>query len=449
MNVTIFPTGTGSAKSAVDYLLSEIDHEKKTRSVMPEILFGDPTTFIEIADGTNRKHKYTSGVISFRDHESITPEQINTLIETFRSTFMPGLKVDENFADFWVAHRDKGNLELHFLVANSELKTSAQLNIHPPGEKNIQFFNAFSSVMNDTFGFAQIVPDPLKISLNAFETKAPDGKHDKKAKNDFAKVLHSEIVGGFITNRNQLIGYMKKNGMDIPKIGDDFITVRLPGAKKNTRLKGPLFRKDSDYAALVNEHHASKIPKFLTSAEAQSQREKLTNSIQARAAFNQRRYLTPKPGAKRSRAIKNGPVSAVPKSGVKDRKSDRPTTKQPDIAATLQKQLKTLKEDAAKPSTAIPKGALSGMPNKQPQAKQADPHTQVMGESAVGGLQTQIGSLSMQYHCLMLALVSATGRRAAQIKSQIIMLEQKLIALNLELEKKKAQLADDKQLKIR
>jgi hypothetical protein len=48
----------------------------------------------------------------------------------------------------------------------------------------------------------------------------------------------------------------------------------------------------------------------------------------------------------------------------------------------------------------------------------------------------------------MLAMVSAMGRRSGQIKSQIIMFEQKLIALNLDLEKKKAQLAGDKKIKI-
>ena len=42
----------------------------------------------------------------------------------------------------------------------------------------------------------------------------------------------------------------------------------------------------------------------------------------------------------------------------------------------------------------------------------------------------------------MLMLVSAKGRRAAQIKSQLMALEQKLTALNLELEKKKLQSQD-------
>ena len=79
MNVTIFPTGKGGSESAVKYLLSDTDHEGKKRSVLPEILFGDPNTFTEIANATKRQHKYTSGVIAFRDgleSQSITPEQI-------------------------------------------------------------------------------------------------------------------------------------------------------------------------------------------------------------------------------------------------------------------------------------------------------------------------------------------------------------------------------------
>lgn len=432
MNVTIFPTGKGGSESAVKYLLSDKDHEGKKRSTLPEILFGDPNIFAEIANATNRKHKYTSGVISFRDHESVSPEQITTLIETFRSTFLPCLKADENFADFWVMHKDKGNIELHFLYANTELASNSQLIIHPPGEKNIQFFNTFVSVMNDNLGFAQVVPDPLKISLNAFEAKAPNGKKDKKAKNDFAKVLHSEIVGGFIGNRNQLIGYMKRSGIDIPKIGDDFITVRLPGAKKNTRLKGPLFRKDSDYAALVNEHHQSKIPKFLSPEEAHSQRDKLTTHIQARAAFNQRRYLTPRPGAKRT----HKPFKQD--SGAAKNHEEKPMPAKV-VRSTLDEQLTQLREQSD-PATKL---ATANLPHhvarRQNEQERDGPLSSVMGAGAVGGLDAQIGSLSLQYHSLLLQLASAKGQRASQMKSQLMALELKLIALNLELEKKKLQ----------
>ncbi|WP_454912865.1 hypothetical protein [Variovorax gossypii] len=442
MNVTIFPTGKGGAESAVRYLLSDTDHAGKKRSVMPEILFGDPDTFTAIANATKRQHKYTSGVIAFRDHETITPDQVTTLIETFRATFLPGLKVDENFADFWVMHREKGNVELHFLVANTELVSTQQLNIHPPGEKNIQFFNAFSAVMNDTFGFAQVVPDPLKIALKPFEAKSPNGKKDKKAKDDFAKVLHTEIVGGFIKDRNQLIGYLKHHGVEVPTIGTDFITVRLPGAKKNTRLKGPLFTKGSDYAALVAEHHQSKIPKHLTPAEAQDQKDKLVAGIEARAAFNQRRYLTPKPGAKRSHRASKLPTANLPhriarRKDEQDQKVKPVPTK--EIRSTLKDQLTQLKEQADPAS----KMQTANLPHHVArQQDERDPVSGVMGAGAVGGLEAQIGSLSMQYHSLLLMLVGAKGRRATQIKSQLMALEQKLSALNLELEKKKLQAKD-------
>lgn len=436
MNITIFPTGKGGSESAVKYLLSDTDHEGKKRSVLPEILFGDPNTFTEIANSTKRLHKYTSGVIAFRDNESVTPEQITTLIETFRSTFLPSLTVDENFSDFWVMHKDKENIELHFLYANTELASMSQLNIHPPGEKNIQFFNTFVSVMNDNFGFAQVVPDPLKISLKPFEAKSPNGKKDKKANNDFAKILRSEILGGFIANRNQLIGYMKKNGMDIPKIGDDFITVRLPGAKKNTRLKGPLFRRDSDYASLVKEHHQSKIPKFLTPNEAQSQKDKLTDHIHARAAFNQRRYLTPKPGAKRT----HKPFKKA--SGAAKDHEEKPVPTNV-LRSTLEEQLTQLKEQSD-PATELPTANLPHrIARRQDQQEREGPLSGVMGAgAALGGLEAQIGSLSLQYHSLLLQLASAKGQRASQIKSQLMALEQKLIALNLELEKKKLQAQD-------
>lgn len=451
MNVTIFPTGKGGAEAAVRYLLSDTDHEGKKRSVIPEILFGDPNTFTAIANATKRQHKYTSGVIAFRDHETITPDQVTSLIEVFRSTFLPGLKVDENFADFWVMHREKGNVELHFLVANTELTTGIQLNIHPPGEKNIQFFNAFSAVMNDTFGFAQVVADPLKISLKPFEAKSPNGKKDKKAKEDFAKVLHTEIVGGFIKDRNQIIGYLKNHGVDVPTIGTDFITVRLPGAKKNTRLKGPLFTKASDYAQLVAEHHQSKIPKFLTPSEAQDQKDKLIAGIEARTAFNLRRYLTPKPGAKRShKASKKLATANLPHHAAR-RKDELDQMVKPvpskEVRAELQAHLDTLKEQSA-PAV---KSAASHLPHHK--ARNKDDHeiaVNVPGGTggAVGGLEAQIGSLSMQYHSLLLMLAGAKGRRASQIRSQIMALEQKLSALNLELEKKKIQDKSSPQPKI-
>ena len=291
--------------------------------------------------------------------------------------------------------------------------------------------------MNDNFGFAQVVPDPLKISLKPFEAKSENGKKDKQAKKDLAADLHSHIVSGSIANRNQLIGYMKKKGLHIALIGDEFITVRLPGADKNTRLKGPLFSKDSDYAALVEEHHRSKIPKYLTPAEAADQRTKLVDFIAARTVFNQRRYLTPRPGAKRVQKLASGPTGGIRKGG----RDKEPTTPQHDTTE-IRSKLEKLKEvrDHTKEVQPGQQRTNSTAPHRVARAQQEREHASSMpsmGSSAVGGLEAQIGGLSMQYHNLLLLLAGATGRRAAMLQAQIVALQQKLTELNLELEKRK------------
>jgi hypothetical protein len=73
--------------------------------------------------------------------------------------------------------------------------------------------------------------------------------------------------------------------MDVPTVGTDFVTVRLPDSSRNTRLKGPLFEKDSDYAALLKQHVASKIPKFLTPSEANQKKADLIEGIECPATI--------------------------------------------------------------------------------------------------------------------------------------------------------------------
>jgi hypothetical protein len=437
MNVNIFPTGTGSAQSAINYLLSDKDHLAKIRSIQPEIIYGDPETFVAIADATFRKHKYTSGAIAFRDNETITEDQIHTLISTFRSTFLPGLKPDENYADFWVLHRDKGNIELHFLFSNTELSSSQQLNIHPPGQKNIEFFNTFVSLTNHAFGFAQVVPDPLKEALKPFEPRQPaNGKKYKKDGTSLAEKLHTSIINGTISSRDQLLNYITKQGVEINRVGADYITVQIPGAKKGVRVYGDLFRNDGDYKAMVHAHHQSKIPKYLTTEEAQTQQLKLTQAIHARYEFNRKRYLTPKPGAKRNKAER-----ALRKTTSTTKTYEfLSETAKAEINTVLQKQLHRLNSQSPiqfklEIKTINPQLQTESNQNDRDDLKGSD-----IGSNSTGNLEMQIGALSLQYHTLLIQLGngSAKGKRAQAIRAKITALEAKLSALNIELQKQKA-----------
>lgn len=148
-----------------------------------------------------------------------------------------------------------------------------------------------------------------------------------------------------------------------------------------------------------------------------------------------------KPGAKRSRKTTKPLATHLPHR-VARRKDELDHKVKPvpakEIRCTLKDQLTQLKEQA-QPTTKLPASDLPHrVARQQDEREREGPMANVMGAGAViGGLEAQIGSLSMQYHSLMLMLVSAKGRRATQIKSQLMVLEQKLTALNLELEKKK------------
>ena len=105
--------GKGNPQKAADYLLSDKDHTGKPRSVMPEILDGDPNNVAKIASMTTRAHKYASGALVFRDDEKPTLAQQQAVMRDFEATFLPGLEKDKNYSIAWVAHWDKGNLELN------------------------------------------------------------------------------------------------------------------------------------------------------------------------------------------------------------------------------------------------------------------------------------------------------------------------------------------------
>jgi len=156
---------------------------------------------------------------------------------------------------------------------------------------------------------------------------------------------------------------------------------------------------------------------------------------------SQRCYLTPRPGAKRAQKATSGPRGGIRKGG-----KDKPSACTTEIRSKLEKKLKEVR-DHAKEVQPGQQRTNHTAPHRVARAQQEREHASSMpsmGSSAVDGLEAQIGGLSMQYHNLLLLLAGATGRRATKLQAQIIALQQKLTALNLELEKRKLKEAKDK-----
>ncbi|OQW70108.1 MAG: hypothetical protein BVN34_02135 [Proteobacteria bacterium ST_bin12] len=295
MIVRVFSSGTGRGQGPVNYLLSSIDHTGATRKIMPKLMEGNSNTTIEIINSISRDWKYVSGVIAFRDSEKPTQEQMLKVIDKFKQTFFAGLSASQYNALF-VLHRDKDNHEIHFVVPMTELSTGKRLNIHPVGQKNLDLYQTFSKVLNQELGYAQIVPDPLKIALPSHKLKSPEFKADNRKNTVLQTHIKQAIVSGKVQNRNQLCNYLEDElGVHVHRQGKDYISIRLPGNQKNRRLKGPMFDENANYRDMLETSRKSKVPVKLTDTEYQEQKAKLNELINERAAFNTMAYSKAKP----------------------------------------------------------------------------------------------------------------------------------------------------------
>lgn len=448
MMVRVFNTGTGSAKSAINYLMGKNDHTGQPRSVPPELLHGSPSLFQLVSNGTTRKHKYVSGAISFRDTEKPDAAQIQKIMDAFKASFLPGLKDCDNYADAWIAHRDKGNLELHFVVAGTEMQTGRQLNIHPPGKRNIEHFQAFTQVINHAMGYNQVTPDPLKVALSEFEAKSQAGKKSRKIKTLLAKELHSHIVSGKITDRDELITHLEDNYGEVTRVGKDYISIRLPGSAKAKRLMGPLFQEGADYPQLVEQHKKAQQPQKLTAEEYTQAKATLEKLTFERAEYFTKRYkkkttfkrtLRRKGGAKGQPGTMPNLPAHKPTEPVK-------TAPKPAVPRTMPTEANATPVARTQAQQAN-RGAhsLGSAPAKQSEENTAVQFASIPTTSGTAiGMEAQLGSLANLLSKLMVKARTTNNTTYYEVlNAQIVKLQYQMSQLSLSLEAEKARASLD------
>ncbi|MGL5221893.1 MAG: relaxase/mobilization nuclease domain-containing protein, partial [Plesiomonas shigelloides] len=120
MIVKFHARGVGGGSGPVDYLLGKNrDREGATLDR------GNPDDIKALIDSSPYAKKYTSGVLSFEeaDLDRATKDKLMT---SFEKALLPGLDADQ-YACLWVEHKDKGRLELNFVVPNIELTSGKRL----------------------------------------------------------------------------------------------------------------------------------------------------------------------------------------------------------------------------------------------------------------------------------------------------------------------------------
>ena len=332
MALVTFNKSSKSIMSAVNYFESDKDHTNTIRKFKPIPVFGDRDRIEKLeklAKESGIENTHSSLTISFRDNEfsefknsdgSYDQEKLvpvmKEIIKDFRETWFPGMKDNDNFADFWNIHTDKGNIELNCAFLKMELTTGKAFNPFPPGELNKDMRDCYVDLLNDKFGFDRVIRNPFSISHNEMELKDIQNPSEtakrfkevvKPKKIEVQKFLTSQILDNKINSRKELIETLQQHGevkfLDKenlppdPKTGKysyDYISFIPEGSDKAMRLDGPMFKKNADFNELRTEHKTNQDMekddslKQLSDKERTSKQDKLNKHKEIQKGFNEK-----------------------------------------------------------------------------------------------------------------------------------------------------------------
>jgi|LSQX01.1.fsa_nt_gb hypothetical protein len=235
MIVSFFSRGTGGGRGPVEYLLGE-DHDRE----LAELLRGDALETIALIDSSPYAKKYTSGCLSFEEAD-LTPELKRQLMDSFEETIFPGLHKNQ-YNILWVEHRDKGRLELNFVIPNIELTTGRRLQpyFYKADEKRV---DAWKTIQNIENGFS----DPDDPARRQALTPASDLPASSKAiADDLHAGIESMIASGQIENRGDIVAALEAAGFTMARQTKTFISIENPDGGRNIRLKGGVYERDFD-----------------------------------------------------------------------------------------------------------------------------------------------------------------------------------------------------------
>lgn len=291
MIVEFFGRGRGAGSGPVDYLLGKNRDREKA-----EVLRGNPDETAAIIDSSAYAKKYTSGCLSFEER-NISEAKKRELMDSFEECLFP--KMDKSqYNVLWVEHRDKGRLELNFVIPNIELETGKRLQpyYHSADLKRVDAWRTIQNIEND---FSD-PDDPAKRQALVSAKDLPTAQ--KEAVTAINDGLTNLVQQGAITNRQELISTLENGGFEIARQTKSSISIKNPDGGRNIRLKGAMYEQDFRFSQDLQRHiqqrsreHQQRATERLGEAK-----ERYSYGIERRAAELEKRYPRKQPSVDRS-----------------------------------------------------------------------------------------------------------------------------------------------------
>ena len=290
MIVKFHARGVGRGSGPIDYLLGK-DRNREHATLDR----GNPDEIQALIDSSNYAKKYTSGVLSFQepDLDRATKDKI---MSSFEKALLPGLDSNQ-YSCLWVEHKDKGRLELNFVVPNIELQSGKRL--QPYYDKaDRPRINAWKVGMNASLGLHD-PDDPINKQISLSVNDLP--KNKKVAVQTITDAMLALTGAGEIQTRDDVIKTLEQSGFTIARITPNSISITDPDGGRNLRLKGALyeqaFRVDGDLSQeleAASERYRAASAERIRAAQANYQR-----CFERKRAENQKRYKRPESTSER------------------------------------------------------------------------------------------------------------------------------------------------------
>ena len=301
--------GRGLVAAAVRYLLGKRDASGKTRAEV-RVLRGDPALVASLGDALPFVWRYSSGVIAWAPEDQPSDAQIDALLDDFERAMAPGLDINR-LAYTAVLHRDAdGSCHVHILVARVDLQTGLSYNPAPPGWERT--YDPLRDAWNHAQGWAA-PDDPVRARaqspghralVNAAAVRAaiqvePD---TKQLVTDY---LLQRVLAGHITDRAGVCEALTDLGLQIPRLGADYLSVRDPDTGVRHRLKGALYAQHLDIDAIrqsaiadpASDRPGGTAVRGADPQAARAAREKFERAVERMAAINRAKYARREPPA--------------------------------------------------------------------------------------------------------------------------------------------------------
>ncbi len=284
MIVKFHARGAGRGSGPVEYLLGK--ERNRDGATLDR---GDPDEIQALIDSSPYAKKYTSGVLSFEESD-LDRQTKDKIMSSFEKALLPGLEADQ-YSCLWVEHRDKGRLELNFVVPNVELQTGKRL--QPYFDKaDKPRINAWKTGMNASLKLHD-PDDPINKRELTTPRNLPASKQE--AARAITDGLLSLAGNGELRTREDVVNALEGAGFTVARQTAKSISISDPDGGRNIRLKGQIYEQDFKFGAGLREEIEAASARYRATSQerVREAREVYRTGVEIKRAENQRRYKRP------------------------------------------------------------------------------------------------------------------------------------------------------------